>query len=230
MSGPLLQEGFICMIMAAPIFYIVGALAAWPFDHYRKKQESEQDADASKLNMLVLPALLLIMSMEGVTDYTTFNRSNIIERTETVNGTISEIKSRLSEKRVLPAPDSLFAKLFPRTDVVNAQGLSMGDKHWIDVSYFKWIYWNEKKGSTYFKVIENKPSYVRFIPGSDTSYFNSYLDWGDTEVFFEQISGNRTRVTWKINFIRKLDPAWYVQPLQRFAVGVLAETMIASLK
>ena len=27
-SGPLLQEGFICMIMAAPILYIVGALAA----------------------------------------------------------------------------------------------------------------------------------------------------------------------------------------------------------
>lgn len=227
-SGPLLQEGFICMIMAAPILYIVGALAAWPFDHYRKKKECEQDA--SRLNMFILPALLLTMSMEGVTDYTTFNRHNVIEHTQIIEGSVSEVKDKLGTNRTIPSPDSLFTKLFPRPDVINAQGLSVGDKHWMDVSYFKWVYWNEKRGSTHFEVTEHHPGYVKFKPSSDNSYLNSYLDWGDVTVFFQPLADNRTSVTWQINFIRKIDPAWYVQPLQRYAVGVLAETLIASLQ
>jgi len=228
MSGPLLQEGFICMIMAAPILYIIGALAAWPFDHYRKKKEREQDA--SRLNMFMLPALLLVMSMEGVTDYTTFNRYNVIERSQVVTESVSKLKAKLGSSRAIPSPDSAFAKLFPRPDVVNVEGLSVGDKHGVDISYFKWFYWNEKKGSAYFEVVEHQPGYIKFKPGQDSSYLNSYLDWGEQTIFFEPLDNNRTRVTWHINFTRKIDPAWYVQPLQRYAVSVLAETFITSLQ
>jgi cation transporter-like permease len=228
MSGPLLQEGFICMIMAAPILYIVGALAAWPFDHYRKKKERDQDA--SKLNMFIVPALLFVLSMEGVTDYTTFNRHNVIERMQVVEGSVIELKNKLANNRAVPSPDSLFAKIFPRPEVLHAQGLAVGDRHWIDVSYFKWIYWNEKRGSAEFKVTAHEPGYITFKPGSDNSYLHSYLDWGEVTVSFEPVTQTRTRVTWQINFTRKLDPAWYVQPLQRYAVGELAETLIASLK
>ena len=226
-SGPLLQEGFICMIIAAPIFYIVGALAAWPFDNYRKKKVREQDA--SRLNMFILPALLLTMSMEGVTDYTTFDRHNTIERTQVIGKSVAEIKSKLAQNRSVPSPDSLFANFFPRPDVFHSQGLAEGDKHWIDVSYVKWIYWYEKKGSAIFEVTENKPGYIKFKLKSDNSYIHSYLDWGDVTVLFKPVTNNSTRVTWKINFTRKLDPAWYVQPMQRYSVGVLADTLTASL-
>jgi len=228
MSGPLLQEGFVCMIMAAPILYIIGALAAWPFDHYRKKKEREQDA--SRINMFVLPTLLLFMSMEGVTDSTSFDRYNIIEKTQVLDGSINEVKSRLAASRAIPSPASLFAKIFPRPDVMNVQGLSVGDKHWVDISYVKWIYWNEKRGATCFEVVEHQPGYIKFRPTMNESYLKSYLDWGESTVFFEELANNRTKVTWQIHFIRKLDPAWYVQPLQRYAVGELAATLIASLQ
>lgn len=227
-SGPLLQEGFICMIMAAPIFYIVGALVAWPFDYYRKK---EQGGDKpTKLNVIVIPALLLVMSIEGTTNEFSFARNNIIEHAKIINGSVVEVKDRLGASRSLATPDSLLAKLFPRPHVINAEGLSIGDKHWVEISYFKWIYWNEKRGVTQFKIIENKKNYIKLGAVSDNTYISSYLAWGDTEVFFEPLSATRTKVTWSVSFNRKIDPAWYVQPLQRYAVGLMTEQLVLSLQ
>lgn len=227
-SGPLLQEGFVCMIMAAPIFYIVGALGAWPIDRYNRKKKQEREAN--KLNMFILPALLLVMSTEGVSEYTSFNRYNSIEHTEILAGSTAELKARLGATRAVPAPDSMLVKLFPRPDTINAQGLSVGSRHWVDVTYVKWIFWNEKRGSTWFEVVEHQPGFVRFKAVSDSSYLHSYLDWGNATVYFQSLPDNRTRVTWRIDFVRKLDPAWYVQPLQQYSVEILAETLIASLK
>ncbi len=227
-SGPLLQEGFICMIMAAPILYIVGALAAWPFDHYRKKKQRNQDA--SRVNVFVLPALLLLMSTEGVTDFTTLERNNTVIRTQVIEGSLQEVKQRLGSNRTVPATDGLLAKLFPKPDTLYAEGLAVGDKHWSEVSYFKWVYWNEKRGRVQYEVVEHEARSVRFKLNFDDSYLNSYLDWGDTVVMFEPLSDRRTRVIWQVNFERKLDPAWYVQPLQRYAVGLALDTLIRSLR
>lgn len=227
-SGPLLQEGFVCMIMAAPIFYIVGALAAWPFDHYRKKKQ--RDEDASKLNMFVVPGLLLVMSMEGVIDATTFERHNNIVKTQLVEASVEQVRIKLAQNRSVPVPDSLFARIFPRPDTINAQGVAVGDRHWIEVTYAKWVFWNKKSGASYFEVVESQPGLIRFRPVQDNSYMKSYLDWGETVVTLQPVSANMTKVSWEIHFTRKLDPAWYVQPLQRYAVGVLANTLIASIK
>jgi len=224
-SGPLLQEGYICMIMAAPIFYIAGALAAWIFGHFRDKKKN-----MSRLNMFVLPSLLLLMSMEGVFDATSFNRFNTVEHVQIIDGSVSDIKKRMAGTRSLSAPDSLFAKIFPRPDMVNANGLSVGDRQWIDVSYFKWIYWNEKRGRVQFEVVEHNDYYLRFKPAGDTSYFSSYLTWKDTTVSFQPITDNRTRVTWRISFQRDIDPAWYAQPLQRYAVTEAAKVLVGSLQ
>lgn len=227
-SGPLLQEGFICMIMVAPIFYIVGALAAWPFDHYRKKKQRGQDA--SRLNMLVLPSILLVMSMEGVFEQTTFDRHNTVEYTKVVDGSIEQIKSRLSASRKITSPDSLFGKLFPRPERINANGLSKGGKQWLDVTYAKWIYWNKKKGQVQFEVVENRQGYIKFKPVIDSSYISNYLTWGDTEVFMVPLSDQQTRITWRISFSRDIDPAWYAGPLQRYAVKLAAKQLVESLQ
>jgi len=224
-SGPLLQEGYICMIMAATILYIAGALAAWTFSHF-----TDEKKDASRLNVFVLPPLLLLMSMEGVFDETSFNRFNTVEHVQIVDGSVSDIKKRMAGTRSLSAPDSLFAKIFPRSDMVNANGISVGDRQWIDVSYFKWIYWNEKRGRVQFEVVEHNDHYLRFKPAGDTSYFSSYMTWKDTTVFFQPITDNRTRVIWRISFQRDIDPAWYVQPLQRYAVTEAAKVLVGSLQ
>ena len=224
-SGPLLQEGYICMIMAAPILYIAGALAAWTFSHFSDKKKN-----ASRLNVFVLPPLLLLMSMEGVIDETSFNRFNTVAHSQILDGSVSDIKKRIATTRSLSTPDSLFAKIFPRPEVINANGLSVGDKQWVDVSYYKWIYWNEKRGKVQYEVVEHNDNYLRFRPTGDTSYFSSYMTWKDTVVSFEPITDNRTRVRWQISFQRDIDPAWYAQPLQRYAVTQAAKVMVESLQ
>jgi len=224
-SGPLLQEGFVCMIMAAPILYIAGALAAWPFDHYRKKNQR-----TSKLNTFIIPSLLVLMSMEGVIDETSFNRINTITHTQILQGSIEEIKIKIAASRQLKKPDSLFAKLFPKPEIINANGLSIGDQQWVDISYLKWIYWNEKRGQIQFEVVEHQNNFLRFHPVKDESYLSAYLTWKDTTVHLRAISETQTNVTWSISFQRDIDPAWYAQPLQRYAVGIVAEQMLSSLQ
>jgi len=224
-SGPLLQEGYVCMIMAAPILYIIGALAAWPFDHYRKKKQN-----GSKLNMIILPALLVFMSMEGVIDETSFNRFNTVEYEQIINSSVADVKKRMGASRPLEAPNSLFAKIFPRPNEINANGIDVGDTMWVDVSYFKWIYWNEKRGQVQYKVIENKDNYFKFRPTADNSYFSSYMTWKDTIVILQPVSKNKTKVTWRISFQRDIDPAWYAQPLQRYAVTAAAKVLVESLQ
>lgn len=224
-SGPLLQEGYICMIMAAPILYIVGALAAWPFDHNRKKKDH-----TSKLNTFVLPSILVIMSMEGVITETSFDRHNTIEHTQIINASVSEIKHRMASTRTLKSPDSWFAKIFPKPTVLNASGLQKGDQYWLDISYFKWIYWNEKQGKVVYEVVENQENHIKFKPIYDDSYISSYLTWHDTNVILQAISETQTKVIWSINFQRDIDPAWYAQPLQRHAVASVAKVMVDSLQ
>jgi len=224
-SGPLLQEGFVCMVMAAPILYIVGALAAWPFDHYRKKNQR-----TSKLNTFIIPSLLVLMSMEGVIDETSFNRLNTITHTQILQGSVDDIKDRLATSRQLRKPDSLFAKIFPQPEIINANGLSIGDRQWVDISYLKWIYWNEKRGQIHFEIVEHQKNFLRFRPIKDESYLSAYLTWKDTTVHLQAISETRTKVTWSIRFQRDIDPAWYAQPLQRYAVGIVAEQMVSSLQ
>jgi len=224
-SGPILQEGFICMIMAAPILYIAGALVAWPIDHYRKKKNN-----ASKLNSFVLPSLLVLMSLEGVIDETSFDRINTIEHTQVIDASVNQIKTRMANSRKINPSDSVFGKLFPQPDKINADGISVGDRHWTDISYLKWIYWNEKRGKTLFEVAEHRDNFIRFKPVSDNSYLNSYLTWKESSVFLKTVSAEQTQVTWRIRFQRDIDPAWYVQPLQRYAVSIVAQQMVESLK
>ena len=224
MSGPILQEGFVCMIMAAPILYIVGALAAWPFDVYRKNRS------ANNLKLYILPTLLLLTSLEGVFVQTSFNRSNTVEHSQIINSDLAAIKSKLASDRQLAAPDSLMVKIFPRPAMITANGLAIGDLQTVDISYFKWIYWNEKRGKIQFEVANNSENIYTFKLVKDDSYLHTYLAWKDTTVILQPLSEHRTKVTWRISFDRKIDPAWYVQPLERYSVTAAAEMMVASLQ
>lgn len=227
-SGPLLQEGFLCMILAAPILYMVGALAALPFDLYIRKKR--QGKSASKVNVMVLPVILMLMSLEGVNDELSFNRLQTVEKTLVIQADMKSVLRRLGETRRPGRTDSLFLHIFPKPEVVKANGLYKGSTQTVELSYLKWVYWNEKRGSTQFEAEIVRPDYIKFQPIHDDSYISSYLDWRETEVFLVPLGADKTQVSWRINYSRKLDPAWYVQPLQQYAVGKTAEALLASLQ
>src|SRR5437879_7919087 len=61
LSGPLLGEGFICVLLAAPLFYAVGILIALAIEGVRRWTGAGRHS--STLGLLVLP--MLALSLEG---------------------------------------------------------------------------------------------------------------------------------------------------------------------
>ncbi|MEW6735067.1 MAG: hypothetical protein AB1489_27500, partial [Acidobacteriota bacterium] len=71
MSGILLGEGLICIVMASPIFFIVGLVVGAIWDEIREREMRRQ-----LKSLLLLP--LLIMSLEGTTDWLSFSRDETV--------------------------------------------------------------------------------------------------------------------------------------------------------
>jgi hypothetical protein len=68
-----------------------------------------------------------------------------------------------------------------------------------------------------------------FTVASDSSYITHWLAWEDAAVRWEPVGRGRTRVTWTLRYRRRLDPAWYFAPLERYGVGLAAGYLIETL-
>ena len=63
----------------------------------------------------------------------------------------------------------------------------------------------------------------------DESYISNYMTLHGTELSFEPINSEETLVSLTIRFDRTLDPVWYFEPLERFAVKKSAKFLINEL-
>src|SRR5271154_764822 len=87
LSGVLLGEGFICIVMAAPLFYAVGAVVGLLVGPGRK------GFDSTTRSFVLL--LLLPMSLEGVTPALSFNRDETVQASQVVTATTEEVQRAL---------------------------------------------------------------------------------------------------------------------------------------
>src|SRR6266508_3359963 len=62
MSGPVLKEGFVCILMASPLFYLVGAIVGWAIDRDRRRRSQ----GGTRVYSFVLIPVLLLASLEGL--------------------------------------------------------------------------------------------------------------------------------------------------------------------
>jgi hypothetical protein len=81
-------------------------------------------------------------------------------------------------------------------------------------------------GDLVMKVAETRPGYVRFVTVSDTSKLTQWLLWRSSEVSWKVIDRTHTEISWRVDFDRQLDPAWYFTPWERMAVKSAAEFLI----
>jgi hypothetical protein len=70
LSGPLLGEGFICILMASPIFHLVGIVIGAVVDAGRKRRGA---------TLSFAPIVLLPMALEGITPQLSFNRYETVK-------------------------------------------------------------------------------------------------------------------------------------------------------
>jgi hypothetical protein len=220
LSAIVLQEGTICILFAAPIFYGVGAIIAVFVDRSRRK------ASESKLLSLVVVAILAVLSTEGTTPLTSFNRDNEVSISKVLNASREEIRSQIAAGTSLGTGKPLFLSLFPYPVSVAPLGLNLGEESKIHFVYVKHIWWTKVEGDLVLKVIESSPDKIVFSTVRDDSYLSHYLKWQRSEVSLVALDDRHTQVTWRLTYRRILDPYWYFGPMQNYAVRLAAEELI----
>jgi hypothetical protein len=213
LSGPLLGEGFICILMASPIFFIVGILVAAIVDWNREKRQTT-------LSCLVL--ILLPLSIEGTSPKLSFNREETVQASEVVPASEQQVRAALSHSPRTAMSLPIYLRMgFPRPIEARGQGLELGACRTIHFAGGE-----GRPGDLRLKVTESRPGYVRFDAVSDSSKIAHWLDWKSSEVDWTALDAQHTRVNWTLHFERRLDPAWYFRRWERYATHLAAAYLI----
>ena len=100
--------------------------------------------------------------------------------------------------------------------------MNEGDIRQYDFVYHRWFLTNTHTGTLNVKFVEVSNDRIKTTI-EDSSYISNYLKLHATEFTLSSISDSQTKVTLTITFDRLLDPVWYFEPLERFAVKKGAE-------
>ena len=201
--APLLGEGYLCILMASPLFYVVGIVIGRLIDWQRNKR-------AATLSCVAL--VLLPMCLEGVVPQLSFNRTESTEVTRVVDAPVDAVERCLamSPNIVTPLPSSLRIG-FPRPLKTWGEGLNLGAVRTIHFAGAE----GDPPGDLIMRVAEFRPGYVRFVRVSDGSKLTQWIAWDSSEVEWKKIDETHTLVTWRVRFERQLDPAWYFHPWRK---------------
>lgn len=138
------------------------------------------------------------------------------------------LQRMLSEQHLALSPDLktvLPAALrigFPRPLEASGAGLEPGATRIIHFAGAE----GDPPGDLKIHVTEHRPGFVHFQTISDNSKLTQWIAWDYSEVEWKQLDSSHTQVTWRVQFERQLDPAWYFAPLERTAVEQAARYLI----
>ncbi len=221
LSGVMFGEASVCILMAAPIFFLIGTLVGLLINWIRGTAGGRGGSSWRGAASLVIVPL----GLEGVMPGFEFNRDEHVVVSRIVNASPDAVRSALAETprfdRTLPP----FLRLgFPTPAHASGSGLELGDRRSVMM-----LHGEHHNGALVFEVIAADSASVRFSAVSDSSYVTHWLAWQDATVRWEPVDDGRTRVTWELRYRRRLDPAWYFAPLERYGVSVAAGYLIESL-
>jgi hypothetical protein len=225
LSGIVFGEGFVCILMASPLFFLVGALMARLVTPPPPLDATDDDAgDTRKWKHLGI-ALLVPMSLEGVVPHLELPRDEVVTVSRTVFSNHVLVQRALAQPmqfdRELPR---FFTLGFPTPGATSGAGLAVGSRRSIAFEHG-----GHHPGTLVLEVTESAPNHVRFTAVADDSYLTHWLAWRDAEVRWREVAPSATRVTWTLRYRRRLDPAWYFAPLERYGVRLAASYLIETL-
>ena len=225
-SSALLFEGFICVIMAAPI-YIFFALLAIILTPQKEDPDRFKKADVFRASFV--PLAVIILSVEGLTETTSFPREEEITRTHIINLTPEQVHANLARPVHLDAKRSAFLSIFPLPDRIDAPKFTQGATHKAYFTYRRWGFTNVHKGETHLHMKTVQPLLIETEVTKDTSYFSHYLTVHGTKIEMIPQSDGTTQVSLTIRYRRELDPAWYFGPMQRRAMRESADYLLVNI-
>ncbi len=212
--APLLGEGYLCILMASPLFFGVGALVGVLIDGSRQRRSTT----LSCVTLLLVP-----LCMEGVVPKLTFDRAQSVQASRMVNAPSTLVEESLAQSPRIDTPIPLpFRVGFPEPLQAYGDGLAVGATRTIHFAGAE----GDPPGDLVMRVAERRPGYARFETVSDGSKLTQWLQWKSSEVEWQPMGKGQTQVTWRIRFDRELDPAWYFTPWERIVVSEAARWLI----
>lgn len=216
LSGVLLGEGFVCIVMAAPLFYLVALPIASAVQRARDRGSRPGRAYA----LVVAPVVLL--SLEGVFDATTLPVANRVAATATVHAGPAEVEAALASVPAFdePLPAFLHQTRFPRPVGAEGSGLEVGATRRIMFSSPMGL------APLDLRVVERGPNMVAFNVDADRTPIAGWMALRRATITWSGASQSSTRVRWELEFDRALSPAFYFAPLERYAARLAAGYLI----
>lgn len=192
--APLLGEGYLCILIASPLFYVVGIVIGLIVDWMRKKR-------AATVSCVVL--VLVPMCLEGVIPQLTWNREEVVEVIAVVDSPASAVEAALSQSPNLKTPLPPYLRIgFPRPLEAYGTGLTLGSTRTIHFAGAE----GDPPGDLLMRVGERGQGFVRFETVSDNSKLTQWIRWDSSEIRWFSVDATHTQVVWRIRFERQLDP------------------------
>lgn len=233
LSGILFSEGIVCMIMALPLFYIIGAIGVYLFTLIRsltsREPEVKKNEAASTLHIHVLIALpLVLMSFEGTHKLLSFERAQEVRVERQIPATSAEIENALRQPADFEQQLPLFLQLgFPKPAAEIHEADNAAEQGASRIIPFAM---NERNaGTLHLHVSERSASHIIFSVEKNTTPVANWLALHETEVRWVEMETGSTTVTWIFRYERLLDPAWYFGPLEKYGVTKAAEYLIETV-
>jgi hypothetical protein len=212
--APLMGEGYLCILMASPLFYLVGIVVGLCVDSGRKDRRT---------TLSCISVVLVPLSLEGVVPQLTADRSETLEVTRLIASAPAGVEATLARSPRVGTPLPRFLRIgFPRPLAAYGEGLAPGSRRTIHFAGAE----GDPPGDLVMQVADARPGFVRFLAISDTSKLTQWVRWRSSEVSWRAVDAAHTEVTWRIRFDRQLDPIWYFAWIERVAVRDAAAYLI----
>ena len=224
-SSALLFEGFLCVLFFMPIYYLVVA-AGFAFSALADRHDGDGNGG---LRAWGIPAILLLLTAEGLLDTTTVERRREATHVAILDGSAAELQANMARPIAFQDDRHWFLSIFPLPTRVEAGTLRSGDIHRLHFVYRRWFVANLHEGEMAIRIDEVSPQRIRTSILRNDSYLSHYMRIDGTEVRFRDVGGGRTEVALTVRYQRLLDPAWYFGPMQQLAARQSARYLIETI-
>ncbi|MEU5884954.1 hypothetical protein [Spirillospora sp. NPDC047279] len=214
LAGPLLDEGIVCLLFAAPLLYLVGAIVGLLLDWAQRHRGVQA--------LLLLPLLLV-----GEGTIAEVPRGGAVTVTRTAPAGVDLERALAAAPEYGPVRSRLLRLKLPRPVLAEGSGLDVGDTRRVTFTprTSLGIGARPEPRSMELRVVRHEPGRVVFAITRDTT-LSRWLELEEAEFRWQ---GPRLSVT--LRYTRTFDPSWYFGPVQRYAMheaaAYLAETFTA---
>jgi hypothetical protein len=218
-----LQEGMLCVLMSAPLFYAV-AIVIVALARLARGPESHSITHSLAVLLIVIP-----LSLEGVTPMSTVGRHESVTEAKVIHAPTDAVARALFAQPRFERRLPVYLRAgFPMAESTEIRTVGNETRWVIRVrgGEMRLNGMEPREGDLVLALEEQRPGLLRWRAVSDSSHMTHFLFWREIVVTWEAVTPESTRVTWTLQYDRGLDPAWYFGPMERYAVGLAAGYLI----